>query len=153
MKTYTTKLGHVHLKVRDLQRSVDFYTKLLGLTITEVVADHYAFLSTNERHHEIALQQVPVTATQPGRYDVGLYHVAFEVADKCAFAEAYQTLTKAGVQVGPVDHLISWAMYFKDLDGNGIEIYCDTRGEPDGETLWHGTNVALQQYKIMAVLA
>jgi catechol 2,3-dioxygenase len=150
---YTTRLGHVHLKVRDLQRSVNFYTKFLGLTVTEVVAEHYAFLSTNDLHHEIALQQVPATAAQPDRYDVGLYHVAFEIADKRAFAEAYQTLTKAGVQVGPVDHLISWAMYFKDPDGNGIELYCDTRGEPDGETLWHGNNVELQQDKITAVLA
>jgi catechol 2,3-dioxygenase len=150
--TYTTKLGHAHLKVRDLQRSVDFYTKFLGLAITETVDDHYAFLTTNDLHHEIALQKVAADAAQPGRYDVGLYHVAFEVKNKRAFAEAYQTLTNAGVQVGPVDHHISWAMYFKDPDGNGIEIYCDTRGEKDGATLWKGINVELSHDKIMKSL-
>jgi catechol 2,3-dioxygenase len=148
--SYTTKLGHVHLKVRDLQRAIEFYTKFLGLNITEVVADHYAFLSTNDLHHEIALQQVTADAAQPGRYDVGLYHVAFEVPDKRVFAEAHETLTKAGVQVGPVDHLISWAVYFKDPDGNGVEIYCDTRGEADGARLWNGINVELSRDKILA---
>lgn len=148
---YTTKLGHVHLKVRDLNRAVDFYTRFLGLNLTEIVDGHYAFLTANGVHHEIALQKVDDNAAQPGRYDVGLYHVAFEVPDKRAFAEAYELLTKAGVQVGPVDHLISWAMYFKDPDGNGIEIYCDTRTEIDGAVLWHGINTALTPEKILGV--
>lgn len=139
------KLGHAHLKVRDLQRATAFYTEFLGLRVTEMVGDQYAFLSDGLRHHAIALQRIGADAPTPGRFSTGLYHVAFEVADKAAFALALRELRDAGVQVNPVDHLISWAMYFTDPDGNGLEIYVDTRSEPDGASLWNGINVTLDE--------
>src|SRR5690349_11407037 len=79
---YKTKIGHAHLKVRDLQRSIDFYTRFLGLNVTEVVGNHYAFLTAGTYHHEIALQNVGSGAPQPPSRGTGLYHVAFEVPDK-----------------------------------------------------------------------
>src|SRR6185312_8143099 len=107
---YSTKIGHAHLKVRNLQRSIDFYTRFLALHVTEQVADAYVFLTGNSFHHEIALQNVGPDAPHPPAQGTGLYHVAFEVPNKRSFAEAYRTLTEAGVPVAAVDHYISWAM-------------------------------------------
>jgi catechol 2,3-dioxygenase len=151
-KAYTTKIGHAHLKVRDLDRAIDFYTRYLGLHETERVGNHYAFLTTGPFHHEIALQQVGPDAPQPPAHGTGLYHVAFEVPDRRSFAEGYRTLTSAGIAVATVDHFISWAMYFDDPDGNGLEIYCDSRDKPAGRPLWHGENAPLEEKIILAEL-
>ena len=149
---YTTKIGHAHLKVRNLDRAIDFYTLYLGLHLTERVGDDYAFLTTGEFHHDIALQQVAPDAPQPSPSSTGLYHVAFEVPDRRAFAAAYQTLVKAGISVATVDHYISWAMYFDDPDGNGLEIYSDSRHVPGGRPLWRGENASLDEQTILAEL-
>lgn len=149
---YTTKIGHAHLKVRDLDRSIAFYTRFLALRETERVADHYAFLTGGDLHHEIALQHVGPDAPAPPQHGTGLYHVAFEVPTRRAFAEAYAALTQAGISVATVDHRISWAMYFDDPDGNGLEIYWDTRTEPDGASLWQGVNRPLPPADILAAL-
>lgn len=150
---YVTKIGHAHLKVRDLDRSIAFYTAYLGLHLTERVDNAYAFLTTGAFHHDIALQHVGFNAPQPPAHGTGLYHVAFEVPDKRSFAAAYQKLTQAGIAVAAVDHYISWAMYFDDPDGNGLEIYWDTRNEPNGRPLWHGENAPLDDATIFAALA
>lgn len=150
MSVYQTKLGHAHLKVRDLQRSIDFYGRFFDLKVVEQVGEHYAFLSGGAVHHEIALQQVGPGAPAPPPHGVGLYHVAFEVPDRRAFAVAYRSLTGAGLPVATVDHRISWAMYFDDPDGNGLEIYWDTRQEPGGRRLWHGENLPLPPQTILA---
>ncbi len=149
---YSTKIGHAHLKVRDLQRSIDFYTRFLGLNVTEVVGNHYAFLTAGAYHHEIALQNVGFNAPHPPTNGTGLYHVAFEVPDKRSFASAFRALTGAGIPVATVDHFISWAMYFDDPDGNGLEIYWDTREQPGGRQLWHGDNAPLEEETILAAL-
>ena len=150
---YTTKIGHAHLKVRDLDRAVAFYERFLRLRVTERVGDHYVFMTGGDFHHEIALQRVAADAPAPAPHGVGLYHVAFEVPSKRAFAEAFQALREAGVRVGAVDHFISWAMYFDDPDGNGLEIYWDTRGEPGGKPLWRGENEDLSPEQVLAALA
>lgn|SRR4051812_17021574 len=138
--TYTTRIGHTHLKVRDLDRSIAFYTDILALQLTERVGDSLAFLTAGAMHHEIALQNVGPDAPQPPAAGTGLYHVAFEVPSRADFTAVYRALTEAGVHVATVDHLISWAMYFDDPDGNGLEVYWDTRGEPGGRALWQGEN-------------
>ncbi len=132
------KIGHVHLKIRNLEQSVAFYQKYLGLKLTERLGDALAFLSAGEMHHELALQAVGNGATAPRRQDVGLYHVAFEVPDQGSLTTVYQRLKAAGVAVYPVDHRISWALYFSDPDGNGIEVYWDTRGTKQGVDIWQG---------------
>ena len=138
--------------MRDLDRTIDFYTRYLGLHETERVGNHYAFLTTGLFHHEIALQQVGPDAPQPPAHGTGLYHVAFEVPDRRSFAEAYRTLREAGIAVATVNHFISWAMYFDDPDGNGLEIYSDSRDKPDGRPLWHGENAPLEEKTILAEL-
>lgn len=130
-------VGHVHLKVRDLDRAVDFYAAALGLDVTERHAD-YAFLSWEQpeagaerrRHHDVALQAVGPDAEGPGT-GVGLYHAAFEVDSAEALRATYERLRERGVPVSPVDHGISRALYFEDPDGNGLEVYRDTRAERD----------------------
>lgn len=149
---YPTKIGRAHLKVRDLDRAIAFYIRFFSLKLIERVDDHYAFLSGGDFHHEIALQNVGPNAPQPHPLGVGLYHVAFEVPDRHSFALAYKSLVDAGVSVATVDHLISWAIYFDDPDGNGLEIYWDTRDEANGQRLWHGNNAPLPSEKILAAL-
>ncbi len=149
---YQTRIGHAHLKVRDLDRAAAFYTKYFSLEFVERVGDSYVFLTGGEFHHEIALQNVGAYAPQPAREGVGLYHIAFEVPDKISFANAYKALTDAGIKVALVDHCISWAMYFDDPDGNGLEIYWDARNEPDGVKHWRGINLPLERDDVLAVL-
>lgn len=149
---YRTRLGHAHLKVRDLDRATAFYTRFFSLQLVERVGDKYVFLSDGEFHHQVALQNVGAYAPNPPREGTGLYHVAFEVPDKISFAKAYKTLTDAGLKVATVDHCISWAMYFDDPDGNGLEIYWDARREPDGVQHWRGINLPLERDDILAVL-
>jgi catechol 2,3-dioxygenase len=129
-------VGHVHLKVRELDPALDFYTAVLGLDVTERQG-RYAFLSWGQRHHDVALQAVGAGADGPGR-GVGLYHAAFEVDSREALASIHGRLQERGVRVSPVDHGISKALYFSDPDGNGLEVYLDTR-ESDDEA-WEGTN-------------
>jgi catechol 2,3-dioxygenase len=149
---YVTHIGHAHLKVRNLERSVEFYTRFLKLHVTEQVSTRYVFLTGGQLHHEIALQRVGAMAPSPPEGSTGLYHVAFEVPDKRSFALAYRELTGAGIVVSIVDHYISWAMYFDDPDGNGLEIYWDTRREPGGRPLWRGDNAQLDEETVLAAL-
>ncbi|MCU0496989.1 MAG: VOC family protein [Anaerolineae bacterium] len=152
MPDYHTKLGHAHLKVRDLARSIAFYTRYFNLRVIEQIGDQYAFLSGGAFHHEIALQARGLNAPQPHPYSVGLYHIAFEVPDARSFALAYQQLQQDGIEVGAVDHQISWAMYFNDPDGNGLEIYWDTRREPHGTPTWNGENRRITADQLEAAL-
>ena len=134
------KIGHLRLKVRSIERAVAFYTGHLKMTLTEKVGDDYAFLSCGDAHHEIALMKVEWTGPSPSPESAGFEHLAFELPDRKAFAEAFMGLSKAGVKVKPIDNGISWAMYFADPDGNRIELFCDNRGAPGGRLMWAGTS-------------
>jgi len=142
------KIGHIHLKVRDLERSIGFYREYLGLQVTEQLADTLAFMSAGQKHHELALQEVGPAAALPQRRDVGLYHVAFEVPDRQALAETYRKLKKDGIVSYPVDHRISWALYFSDPDGNGVEVYWDTRDTASGVPIWQGIDRPLTEEQL-----
>lgn len=152
-KELTVKLGHVHIKVRDLEEAEAFYTHFFGLKVTERVGSSYSFLSAGEAHHDIALQQVGQDAPLPQRHAVGLFHTAFEVPSKEAFARTYYALKQAGVPVAATDHRISWAMYLSDPSGNGVEIYCDTRAESDNSDVWEGLDRPLNEATISDVFA
>ncbi|MFC6951425.1 VOC family protein [Halorubellus litoreus] len=130
-------VGHVHLKVRDVDRAVEFYRDVLGLDVTERHGS-FAFLSFGDRHHDVALQGVGADADPPGP-GVGLYHTAFEVASGDALAAVYERLRERDVPVSPVDHGISKALYFDDPGGNGVEVYLDTRADRD-QYHWEGVN-------------
>jgi catechol 2,3-dioxygenase len=149
--TTTTRLGHVHLKVRELARSVEFYSHLLGLHMTEQVGD-FAFLSFGEAHHDLALQALGAHALAPREHSVGLYHVAFEVPDAQGLLARYDELVRMRIPFVAVDHGISFALYLSDPDGNGVEIYLDTRNRPDGAPEWQGRSRALDRNDIQLLI-
>src|ERR1700675_970052 len=119
----TTKLGHIVLRVRDLERSMRFYTDVLGLRKNGEIPGVMAFFSTqgNSDSHDLALMQLAPTAADADPQRVGLYHFAYQVRSEEALAEAYRTLREAGVPiVGTGDHGVSKGIYI--LDPDGIEI-------------------------------
>jgi catechol 2,3-dioxygenase len=119
-------VGHMHLKVSNLDRSEDFYRDILGLEVTERVGGSFVFMSFGDSHHHLALQGHPdLPRAEPEA--LGLYHFAVEVDDEAELAEAVDRLREADVEFAAVDHGISKSLYFSDPDGHGVEIYCDTR--------------------------
>ena len=151
-KEVVATIGHIHVKVRDLEEAEAFYTRFLDLKVTERVGNHYSFLTAGKMHHDVALQSVGPNAPLPTRDQVGLFHAAFEVPNKAAFAATYLRLKKAGVPVVVTDQRISWALYFSDPSENGVEVYCDTRAEADGVSVWKGQDRTLDEAKIMKAL-
>ena len=131
------RLGHVHLKVRNLNRSVPFYTRMLGLRLTEWTG-RYVFLATRDEHHSLALEEVGAWTVNPSRRAVGVAHVAFEVPDREAFAAMRKKLSDSKLPYISRNNGISWAIRFKDPDGNEIEIYVDRRHSAGGTELWGG---------------
>ncbi len=147
-----TRLGHAHIFVRDVERSKEFYTHVLGLRVTESEPGRWAFLSSSEAHHELALSQVGAEAPGPLDGGIGLFHLGFDAVNRADFARIFQDLLDRGIDVDPVDHRISWGIYFSDPDGNRLEVCLDTRCEPDGVDLWEGLNRPLTEERILSCL-
>lgn len=122
-----TRIGHVHLKVSDLERSIAFYRDLLGFEITTMYGDQAAFLSAGGYHHHIGLNTWHSKGSGPApRSGVGLYHTAIVYPERRNLAEIYDRLRKAGYPLtGASDHGVSEALYLNDPDGNGVELYWD----------------------------
>jgi catechol 2,3-dioxygenase len=146
--TLSPQLGHAHLYVRTLDRSIDFFTRVLGLSLTERIGDALAFLSSSAPHHTLALQALGESALPPAEGSVGLYHLAFELPSTAALEEALVRLDERGTRWQAVDHGISWAVYFDDPDGNGLELYIDRREHPDGRKEWGGMTTLLPRERI-----
>ena len=138
-------VGHVHLNVRALAPAIGFYTEVLGLDVAEREG-RYAFLSWGERHHDVALQALGDDAAEPSR-GVGLYHVAFEVSEPATLTTIHERLRERDVSASPVDHGISKALYFRDPDGNEIEVYVDTRAVT-GRNNWRGRTVPFDPERV-----
>lgn len=150
MEPRGVKLGHVHLKVRDLDVAQEFYMSLLEMRVTERIGGQFAFLSFGDSHHDLALQAVGPAAPGPAFAAVGLYHVAFELPDRRAFARAWGRLAELRREASAVDHRIAWSIYCADPDGNGVELFVDTRADVGGATLWRGASVPLDEATILA---
>lgn len=131
METYKapaqTRIGHVHLKVSDIQRSLDFYTGLLGFELTTMYGDQAAFISAGGYHHHIGLNTWHSKGAPPAlKQGVGLYHTAILYPERKDLAEVYKRLRQAGYPLtGASDHGVSIALYLNDPDGNGVELYYD----------------------------
>jgi catechol 2,3-dioxygenase len=128
------RIGHVVLKVRDLDRSLAFYRDLLGFRVASEMSNVMIFLTaTGENHHDLALLRVGDSAPSPLPTAVGLYHVAVQLADWEAVKAAHALLSEQGLLKGTADHGVSKSLYTTDPDGNEIELYCDTpRSEWEG---------------------
>lgn len=146
------RIGHVHLKVRNLHRAEEFYRELLGAQISERVGDTYCFLTLGSSHHELALQEVGESASISSSQMAGLYHTAFEVGDSAELLSAIERLDRRGISYVIVDHGISWAVYFADPDSNGVEIYLDRRIAADGRGIWGGVSRELSKGEIRAAI-
>lgn len=122
-----TMIGHVHLKVSDLNRAVTFYTEVLGFEVQQRWGDSAAFLSAGGYHHHIGLNTWESKGGRaPARGSTGLYHFAILFPNRKELARAFQRLIDHEWPIdGASDHGVSEAIYLRDPDGNGIEIYRD----------------------------
>jgi catechol 2,3-dioxygenase len=120
-------IGHVHLKVSDLERAVAFYRDVLGFEVMHRYGDQAAFLSAGGYHHHIGLNTWESQGgSPPPRGTTGLYHVAIRYPDRQTLAQAVKAVVDAGVELGGAsDHGVSEAIYLHDPDQNGIELYRD----------------------------
>jgi catechol 2,3-dioxygenase len=133
------RIGHVHLKVADLERSLAFYCGVLGFELTQRYGSEAAFVSAGGYHHHIGLNTWESrNGPPPPRGTTGLFHVAILYPSRAALADALRRLTEAGIPLeGASDHGVSEAIYLRDPDGNGLELYRDRAPEewprrPDG---------------------
>ena len=134
-----TRIGHVHLKVADMNRSLDFYCGLLGFGITLRYGDQAAFLAAGGYHHHIGLNTwYSKDSPHADQHSVGLFHTAIAYPQKNDLAAVYKRLKAAQYPLtGLSDHGVSLALYLDDPDGNGVELYWDRPREqwpkkPDG---------------------
>ena len=120
-------IGHVHLKVADLDRALAFYHGVLGFEITQRLGDSAAFLSAGGYHHHIGLNTwESLGGTPPPPGTTGLYHIAILYPDRASLADALRRLIAAGIPLdGASDHGVSEALYLSDPDRNGVELYVD----------------------------
>ena len=120
-------IGHAHLKVADIERSLAFYRGVLGFEITQRMGDSAVFLSAGGYHHHIGLNTWESRGgSSPAPGTTGLYHVAIRYPDRAALADALRRLDAAAITLdGAADHGVSEALYLRDPDGNGIELYWD----------------------------
>lgn len=120
-------IGHVHLKVTDLERAVAFYRDVLGFEVTQRYGDQAAFLAAGGYHHHIGLNTWMSKDGPPApRNAPGLFHAAIRYPSRAALARALQRLIDRGVRLdGASDHGVSEALYLHDPDGNGLELYWD----------------------------
>lgn len=122
-----TRIGHVHLKVSDLNRSLEFYRDLLGFEVTMMYGSQAAFVSAGGYHHHIGLNTWHSKGSAPAsREGVGLYHTAILYPTRKDLAFIYDRLRRAYYPLtGASDHGVSEALYLDDPDGNGVELYWD----------------------------
>src|SRR5213592_4991785 len=120
-----TRIGHVHLKVADLERALAFYRDVLGFEETQRYGSQAAFLSAGSYHHHIGLNTwESAGGSPPPPRSTGLYHLAILYPTRAALADALRRLIAAGVELdGAADHGVSEALYLRDPDGNGVELY------------------------------
>jgi catechol 2,3-dioxygenase len=124
-------IGHVHLKVADIDRALGFYRDVLGFDVTQRFGDQAAFVSAGGYHHHIGLNTWESRGgSPPSPGTTGLYHVAIRYPDRRSLADALRRVLEAGIPIqGATDHGVSEAIYLSDPDGNGVELYRDRSKE------------------------
>jgi len=134
------RIGHVHLKVADLERALKFYCGVLGFELQQRFGSQAAFVSAGDYHHHIGLNTWESEGgPPPPPGTTGLYHVAILYPTRAELADALRRVLAAGIEIdGAADHGVSEAIYLRDPDGNGVELYWDRPKEqwpqsPDGK--------------------
>ncbi|WP_052272335.1 VOC family protein [Leisingera sp. ANG-M7] len=150
-----TCIGHVHLKVSDLERSIAFYSGVLGFDVTQRLGSSAAFLSAGGYHHHIGLNTWQSRGgPAPAPNMTGLYHTAILLPDRKSLAAVLRRVLDAGIALeGAADHGVSEAIYLRDPDGNGVELYRD-RAEADWPRTPDGRlNMGTEALDLQALLA
>ena len=126
------RIGHVHLKVADLERALKFYCGVLGFEMQQKFGTQAAFISAGGYHHHIGLNTwESAGGSPPPPHSTGLYHVAILYPTRALLADAVRRVLAAGAELdGAADHGVSEAIYLRDPDGNGVELY---RDRPEAE--------------------
>jgi catechol 2,3-dioxygenase len=145
------RVGHIHLKVADLERSLAFYRDVLGFEVTQRFGAQAVFLSAGGYHHHIGLNTWESAGGRPpAAGTTGLYHVAFLYPTRATLGDALRRLLQAGISLdGAADHGVSEALYLRDPDGNGVELYCDRPADqwprtPDGTLAMYTRSLDLE---------
>ena len=127
-----TRIGHVHLKVSNIQRALDFYAGVLGFELQQLYGAQAAFISAGGYHHHIGLNTWESEGGSPPPHGTtGLFHLAILYPQRADLADALERLSAHGIELdGASDHGVSEALYLRDPDGNGVELYWD-RPEAD----------------------
>jgi catechol 2,3-dioxygenase len=127
-----TRIGHVHLKVADLERALGFYCGVLGFQLMQRIGRDAAFISAGGYHHHIGLNTWESRGgSPPAPGTTGLYHTAILYPDRSSLGDALRRVLDAGMELeGAADHGVSEALYLRDPDGNGVELY---RDRPESE--------------------
>ena len=149
-----TRIGHVHLKVADLERAIGFYRGVLGFDVTQRYGRGAAFLSAGGYHHHIGLntwESAGGSPPLPGT--TGLYHAAILYPTRPALADALRRLSAAGIQLdGASDHGVSEALYLRDPDQNGLELYWDRPADQWPRTADGGINMFTRPLDLQGLL-
>ena len=127
-----TRIGHVHLKVSNIDRALEFYVGVLGFGVKQRYGEQAAFIAAGDYHHHIGLNTWESEGgSPPPRGTTGLFHLAIVYPQRADLADALKRVRKAGYELeGASDHGVSQALYLRDPDGNGVELYWD-RPEAD----------------------
>jgi catechol 2,3-dioxygenase len=122
-----TKIGHVHLKVADIDRALSFYCEVLGFEVTRRIGDQVAFISAGGYHHHLGLNTWDSKdGSPPAPGTTGLYHTAILYPSRADLADAFRRVVAADIPLdGYADHGVSIALYLRDPDQNGVELYYD----------------------------
>jgi catechol 2,3-dioxygenase len=149
------RIGHVHLKVADLDRSLAFYCGLLGFQLMQRMGSQAAFVSAGGYHHHIGLNTwESAGGTRPPRGTTGLYHHAVLYPDRAALARAVKRLVDGGWPLtGASDHGVSEAIYLDDPDGNGVELYRDRDPAEWPRTSDGGVAMTIEPLDVEALVA
>jgi catechol 2,3-dioxygenase-like lactoylglutathione lyase family enzyme len=153
------KLGHMVLMVRDIHKSVHFYTEIMGLTVSDWISDQMVFLRAGSDHHDLALSQLPKDSPDfndlPRYSRPGLEHFSYLVDDVEEMERAVKVLQANGIEIvrgigkhGPGENLV---LVFKDPDGNNVELYCEmtqiTPDQPYEAKVWERNIDSFDQYR------
>jgi len=145
------RIGHIHLKVADIERALSFYCDVLGFHITQRYGDSAVFISAGDYHHHIGLNTWESKGGPfPELGSTGLYHTAILYPTRATLADALRRVRAAGIALeGASDHGVSEAIYLRDPDSNGVELYWDKPREvwpvgPDGRLQMHSNHLDLE---------